>query len=331
MITSDKILNTAPANKQVKRIEPNTLGMNKRDYPILVFHNNDQLKWNRNQVVVCYYQGTWGKLRYNHKALHPLAEQEYPHIHQYNLVPSTCHHSDAEESDNRQGKEKGNTRDNSEDDDSPSPIDIFIRRSCLGTPILSHLASPLQRSFMPDNTRVFLVTLSTQAPATPVMATTTTTQTTQQTQTTTPSTSHGMGGQTTGTSRHTPTEVLNQLNIALCCAHPWGEGGSGGGGGGSGGGAGPPPGQPAPAGQGQAAIPAAADIKAMGQLLHKFTRDRTKADEFIEEVKAYFHINEDVVGFNLPIKKVAFTLTLIKGVKASFLFSYHHHPTLQYG
>ena len=75
MITPDKILNTAPANKQVKRIEPNTLGKNKRDYPILVFHNNDQLEWNgRNQVVVCYYQGTWGKLRYNHKALHPLAE-----------------------------------------------------------------------------------------------------------------------------------------------------------------------------------------------------------------------------------------------------------------
>ena len=62
------------------------------------------------------------------------------------------------------------------------------------------------------------------------MATTTTTQTTQQTQTSAPGTSHGMGGQTTGASGHTPAEVLNQLNIALCCAHPRGGGGGGGGG-----------------------------------------------------------------------------------------------------
>ena len=65
--------------------------------------------------------------------------------------------------------------------------------------------------------------------------------------------------------------------------------------------------------QGQAVIPAAADIKAMGNLPHEFTGDRTKADDFIEEVKVYFCVNEDVAGFNSPIKKVAFTLTLIKG------------------
>ena len=51
----------------------------------------------------------------------------------------------------------------------------------------------------------------------------------------------------------------------------------------------------------------------MGNLPHKFTGNRTKADDFIEEVKAYFCVNEDVAGFNSPIKKVAFTLTLIKG------------------
>ena len=126
-----------------------------------------------------------------------------------------------------------------------------------------------------------------------------------------------MGGQATGTSGHTPAEVLNQLNIALYCAHPGGGGGSGGGGGGSSGGASPPPGQPAPTGQGQAAVLAAADIKAMGNLPHEFTGDRTKADDFIKEVKAYFRVNEDVAGFNSPIKKVAFTLTLIKGDKVA--------------
>ena len=51
----------------------------------------------------------------------------------------------------------------------------------------------------------------------------------------------------------------------------------------------------------------------MGNLPHEFTGDRTKANKFIEEVKAYFRVNEDVAGFNSPIKKVAFTLTLIKG------------------
>ena len=58
----------------------------------------------------------------------------------------------------------------------------------------------------------------------------------------------------------------------------------------------------------------------MGNLPHKFTGDRTKADKFIEEVKAYFRVNEDVAGFNLPIKKVAFTLTLIKGDEVFFFF-----------
>ena len=38
-----------------------------------------------------------------------------------------------------------------------------------------------------------------------------------------------------------------------------------------------------------------------------------KAEDFIEEVKSYFHINYDVARFNSPIKWMAFTLTLIKG------------------
>ena len=51
----------------------------------------------------------------------------------------------------------------------------------------------------------------------------------------------------------------------------------------------------------------------MGEKPAIFTGDHTKADDFIEEVKAYFCVNQDVAGFNSPIKKVAFTLTLIKG------------------
>ena len=98
---------------------------------------------------------------------------------------------------------------------------------------------------------------------------------------------------------------------------PPGGGGSGPpGGGGSGppggGGTGPPPagGQPPAA---QQPIPPAADVKAMGSLPQIFYGDRSKADDFIEEVKGYFRLNADVAGYNSPYKKVAFTLTLIKG------------------
>ena len=313
LITPEEIYIRAPGNKRIQRVEANVTRKNKQDYPVLVFFDNNELEWNSNQKPVCFYNRSWAKLGYNHKQQLPLVGEELPELHQYDLVPSTRHHSDAEESDAGQGKGKGVDRNDSEDDNSPSPINILIRRSQLNTLVTSCPASPLQCSFTPVNPRVFQVTLSTQAPTSPRMATTTTTQTTQQTQTSAPSTGRGTGGQTTGASGHTPAEVLNQLNIALCCAHPSG----GGGGGGGGGGAGPPLGQPAPAGQGQAAVPAAADIKAMGNLPHKFTSDRTKADEFIKEVKAYFWINKDVAGFNSPIKKVAFTLTLIKGDKVA--------------
>ena len=48
----------------------------------------------------------------------------------------------------------------------------------------------------------------------------------------------------------------------------------------------------------------------MGALPQVFYRDRTKANNFIDEVKAYLHL---IVGYNSPFKKVAFTLTLVKG------------------
>jgi hypothetical protein len=43
------------------------------------------------------------------------------------------------------------------------------------------------------------------------------------------------------------------------------------------------------------------------------TGDRARADNFIEEVKGYLRLNQDVAGFDSPMKKIAFTLTLIKG------------------
>ena len=101
------------------------------------------------------------------------------------------------------------------------------------------------------------------------------------------------------------------------------EGGLGPPGGGSGppgGGSGPPGGGggSGPLGGGQPLatqqpVPPAPDVKAMGSLPQIFYGDRSKADDFIEEVKGYFCLNTDVTGYNSPYKKVAFTLTLVKG------------------
>ena len=55
----------------------------------------------------------------------------------------------------------------------------------------------------------------------------------------------------------------------------------------------------------------------LGQFFEWLYGDRTKANNFIDEVKAYLHLNADVTGYNSPFKKVAFTLTLIKGESAA--------------
>lgn len=117
----------------------------------------------------------------------------------------------------------------------------------------------------------------------------------------------------------TPQSIQNSLRNALRQGPPTGGGPAGGGprgggpgGGGPGGGGPPGPGQPAVQ-QPQAVIVPAADVKTMGQLPQVFYGDRMKADNFIEEVKGYLQLNHDVAGFNLLMKKVAFTLTLIKG------------------
>ena len=92
-----------------------------------------------------------------------------------------------------------------------------------------------------------------------------------------------------------------------------GSGLPGGGGSGLPGGRGPR--QPRGGGQPAAAqqpVQVAADIKAMGSLPQIFNGDRSKADDFIEEVKGYFHLNANVMGYDSLYKKVAFTLMLIK-------------------
>ena len=59
------------------------------------------------------------------------------------------------------------------------------------------------------------------------------------------------------------------------------------------------------------------DVKAIEKLSDTFDRDWAKAEGFIKEVKGYLCLNQDVAGFNSPIKKVVFTLTHMKGLKVA--------------
>jgi hypothetical protein len=51
----------------------------------------------------------------------------------------------------------------------------------------------------------------------------------------------------------------------------------------------------------------------MGAVPEKFTGNRQQAENFMEKIKQFLRLNQDVPGYNLPIKKVAFTLTLMEG------------------
>ena len=123
----------------------------------------------------------------------------------------------------------------------------------------------------------------------------------------------------------TATDLQNVFDRALCC-NP-GSGGSGlGVPGGPGGGG---PGGPGGLGRGTLAPPpialnvfqpvagAGGDIKIMGQPPPVFYGDWTKADKFLDQVEGYLQLNHNIVGFNLPIKKVAFTLSHIQGAETA--------------
>ena len=120
-----------------------------------------------------------------------------------------------------------------------------------------------------------------------------------------------------GNSLSTPETIKQTLRSAMrhhtnTGPPPGGSGGGGGGfpGGGAPGGAGQPPAQPL---QAQNPVPNNPDVKIMGSLPNEFLGDRVMAEDFIEEVKMYLCLNRDVAGYDSPIKKAAFTLTLIKG------------------
>jgi hypothetical protein len=94
---------------------------------------------------------------------------------------------------------------------------------------------------------------------------------------------------------------MNWLNQHLR-RQPIQPGGGGGGGGGGSGGPGIPGGGPLGPNVAFVLVPVANDIRTMGQLPPVFLGDRTKADDFVEQIKTYLQLNHNVPGFNSPIK-----------------------------
>jgi hypothetical protein len=114
----------------------------------------------------------------------------------------------------------------------------------------------------------------------------------------------------------TPALIKGKLNMALRHTGPPGGGEPTGPGGPSGpggpGGPGMLGGRPGQVHVPQQPVPPAGNIKTMGQLPQVFTGDQARADNFIEEVKGYLRLNQDVAGFDSPMKKIVFMLMLIK-------------------
>ena len=128
------------ANTRARQLEAGQ-EKNKWDYPILVFFNNDELTFDGKQKAVCYYFGEWCTLGYNKEANASLAGKWLPKINQYDILPSTCHHSD----DKEQPKGEDKPQDSPESDFRPDPTSFLIWHSWAVTPISSQPSLPFWR------------------------------------------------------------------------------------------------------------------------------------------------------------------------------------------
>jgi len=323
-LTKEQVLETK-LNTQVTYKAPSGTGT--RTYPIQLFCNNDDKIVNKHAIPVCLYNGVWHQITHDSDAGLPKLLQSLTSIHTFDVNETTP----KEESDNADGESA------SEDSDDKLAkqtgglhIDDQIREA--GIP----------RELTPRRNTVSLPRHTKLSPISPKLSTMATSSITIQqpadTQAVTQgggdgSTSKGKGpasgfagtgSTTTTTTTGTAASVNSKLKASLsrystpgggCSGPPSGGPPSGGprGPGGNPPGAPGPPAPVPPAQVGHQPIARAADVKSMGGLPQIFTGDRLLADDFIEEVKGYLRLNQDVAGYNSLIKKVALTLTLMKG------------------
>ena len=272
-------------NSRVIRINANHW-KNPQDYDVLGYVNNDEKILNEGTFAVCVYNGKWHMLGHSNKKDKPVVGKEIDWLHRYDLSKAT----------NKPKKDK-----EPEEYDEPEGTDEIEELVARTQSIrIQSISQPTMSSTMTTQTETGTITMTSGNTGTTDM-------------------NGGNTGMTAaGNSLSTPETIKQMLHSAMRChtntgPPPGGSGGGGGGfpgGGGAPGGGGLPPTQPQ---QAQNPIPNNPDVKIMGSLPNEFLGDRSMAEDFIEELKRYLCLNRDVAGYDSPIKKATFTLTLIKG------------------
>jgi len=331
LLTKEQILETR-LNSQIAYKAPNVTGT--RTYPIQLFCNNDNKVVNKHAIPVCLYNGVWHQIAHNSDSGLPQLRQPLTSIHVFDIEGTSTTRGKSASSDSEPEAEE-----DSDEELAKQTGGLSIDNQIRDTEIPRELTPQRNTISLPQHTKLSPISpkLSTMATASITIQQPTDTQPlTQGGGDGSSSKGKGSGSGTTGagsttttTATGTAASVNSKLKASLGRYFTPGGGRSGppsrgppsGGSpaGGSGGPGGGPPGAPVPPGQGppvqggQPPIERAADVKSMGGLPQIFTGDRLIADDFIEEVKGYLRLNQDVAGYNSPIKKVALTLTLMKG------------------
>ena len=234
--------------------------------------------------LVCIYRDKWTEVHWNEETKTYTLGARIPQLDKYDTEGSDIQVLIDKELEKTSEEDSTSKAESEKELKEPGPsIDQQI---CL-IPIAQSLKVSPTDTKQPDNP--FLISQVTMSTHTMTQASTAITSSQ-------PAQSNSSGNSTT------PQQLHNQLQEILR-RHGGGPSGPGGLGG---------PRQLNPAVPQQPILPAA-NVKTIGALPQVFYRDRTKANDFIDKVKAYLHLNADIAGYDSPFKKVAFTLTLIKG------------------
>ena len=243
--------------------------------------------------LVCIYGDKWTEVHWNAETKTFTLGARISQLDEYDTEGSDVQVLINEELEKTSKEDSTSKAESEEELKEPGPL--IDQQICL-TPIAQSLKASPTNMKQPDNP--FLTPQVT-------MSTHTMTQGSTAITSSQPAQSNSSGNSAT------PQQLCDQLQQIL---RRHGEGPSGPGGPGAPWGPGRPggPGQPNPAIPQQPILPAA-NVKTMGALPQVFYWDRTRANDFIDKIKAYLCLNADVAGYDSSFKKVAFTLTLIKG------------------
>ena len=239
--------------------------------------------------LVCIYKDEWTEVQWNKETKTYTVGVRIPQLDEYNTEGSDVQVLVNEELEKTSEGDSASKAESKEELKEPGAS--INQQICLAPINQTLKTSPIENKNNPLPSEATMTTQTTTSISTAITS------------------SQPADNSSTTTSTTTPQRLHDQLQQILR-RHGGGPGGPNGPGG-PGGPGGPNPATP------QQPIQPAADVKTMGALPQLFYGDRTKADNFIDKVKAYLHLNADVVGYDSPFKKVAFTLTLIKGESAA--------------